>query len=444
MATQLINVVSFTGLVVGVPTTLAHGLNINGTGVVPDVLFAGEAGYSGSVTSTTITVTRPSGAADSVDIFVWRIHSSPRSLGALSNLTPQPFIVESSITGLIGFTSIWNTGLGVGAGAAIASGTQNALLGNNAGQLLEDGGNCVAIGYGALSANTDAFDNTAVGYNALRNCTTDENTAVGSGALEELTTGTQNTAMGYRACGDFSIRNQNCAFGWEAMVNSESDQCVAVGVEALSDSDGDRNCALGYQAGVGIRSGTDNVEIGYAVGPTLSSGSSNVLIGSGVDASSGVSGAIAIGRSAAGAHAIATANNSLYFHNALAAATGSAVHYNSTTGQMGPNTSSRRFKEDITDMEQDASKIFGLRPVSFNWKPEHLRGPRTFGFIAEEVAEVFPESVPRDSNGECMSVNYEQLVVPIVAVMKQQQKTIEALFEDLAYVKSQLSKLTGE
>lgn len=59
-----------------------------------------------------------------------------------------------------------------------------------------------------------------------------------------------------------------------------------------------------------------------------------------------------------------------------------------SNGQLGTRTSSRRFKDDITDMGTASSKLFHLRPVTFFYKPQYDDGSHLlqYGLIAEEVA----------------------------------------------------------
>lgn len=88
--------------------------------------------------------------------------------------------------------------------------------------------------------------------------------------------------------------------------------------------------------------------------------------------------------------------------------------------------SSRRFKNRINDLELDTSKIYKLRPVSFNWNKER-GGGRDFGLIAEEVEELFPQMVLHDKDGKPFSVRYEQLAV----LMLDQLKVLKNANDDL-------------
>src|SRR5207245_7754723 len=85
----------------------------------------------------------------------------------------------------------------------------------------------------------------------------------------------------------------------------------------------------------------------------------------------------------------------------------SAVYINDL-GQLGtqPPPSSRRFKKEIKPMDQTSQAILGLQPVTFQYKSDPT-GTAQFGLIAEEVAEVDPDLVMRDPEGEIYTVRYE-------------------------------------
>ena len=66
-----------------------------------------------------------------------------------------------------------------------------------------------------------------------------------------------------------------------------------------------------------------------------------------------------------------------------------------TGGQLGTVQSSRRFKEDIQDMNDASSGLLRLRPVTYRYQQPYPDGskPIDYGLIAEEVAEVYPDLV---------------------------------------------------
>lgn len=88
----------------------------------------------------------------------------------------------------------------------------------------------------------------------------------------------------------------------------------------------------------------------------------------------------------------------------------------------GPRSSSdRRLKKDITDLGPDIAKR--IRPVSFRFKTEPKK---RYGFIAQEVQEIMPDAVVEDDNGY-LSLNYEQMIAPLYALVHEQQTRIDEL-----------------
>jgi hypothetical protein len=77
-------------------------------------------------------------------------------------------------------------------------------------------------------------------------------------------------------------------------------------------------------------------------------------------------------------------------------------------GKLGTVASSKRFKEDIKPMNKASEALLALKPVTFHYKSDSKATPQ-FGLIAEEVAEVNPNLVVRDKNGEILTVHYDQV-----------------------------------
>lgn len=92
-------------------------------------------------------------------------------------------------------------------------------------------------------------------------------------------------------------------------------------------------------------------------------------------------------------------------------------------------TSSRKVKENIAPIE-DAEKILELQAVSFDFKDTKL-GTDKRGFIAEDVAEVLPNLVTPETETAPASLDYIGMIPYLQAVIKDQQKRIEALEEKI-------------
>jgi Chaperone of endosialidase len=121
-------------------------------------------------------------------------------------------------------------------------------------------------------------------------------------------------------------------------------------------------------------------------------------------------------------------------------------------GKLGAQVSSQRFKDEIKPMNQASEIIYGLKPVSFRYKPEIEPGrPLGFGLIAEEVEKINPDLVTRDSNGQAASVRYDAINAMLLneflkehckneeqeATIARLQKKIEALTACLQKVNAQ-------
>jgi hypothetical protein len=108
MGSRLINNLTFTNIAAATQSAQAHGLNITGIGIVPDLVqFDNSAFDMISCTATTITVINRGGATASCSVRVSYDHSIQRAFGntAIDALTPTPFVDRGS-SGSTGFQAI--------------------------------------------------------------------------------------------------------------------------------------------------------------------------------------------------------------------------------------------------------------------------------------------------------------------------------------------------
>jgi hypothetical protein len=356
-----------------------------------------------------------------------------------------------------------NTAIGLNTLTSNTTASNNTATGFDALASNTTGANNTANGAYALYSNLDASDNTALGYQALYSNTSntplEANTAVGSQALFANTTGWANTATGFYALysntigklntanGDYALASnttgsRNTAVGYSPLgSNTTGGHNVAYGNSALGNDNntiGERNIAFGYSAAYNLTAGNNNVDIGN-VG--VAAESNTIRIGSQVPAVS-ADGSTQPAHKAtfiAGIRGRTTGNA-----NAIPVLIDSA-------GQLGTTSSSRRFKKEIKPMDQTSEAILGLRPVTFHYKSDSEGTPQ-FGLIAEEVAQVNPDLVVRDENGEIYTVRYEAVNAMLLneflkehhqlqdlkAIVAEQQKQIEALTAGLQKVSDQL------
>ncbi|MBV9613578.1 MAG: tail fiber domain-containing protein, partial [Acidobacteriaceae bacterium] len=227
-----------------------------------------------------------------------------------------------------------------------------------------------------------------------------------------------------------TIGNDNTGVGFSALVsNTVGANNTALGVSALyTNSSGSNNTALGMNA-LYACTGTSNLALGFEAGYQATSGSDNVFIANqGQSADSDV---IRIGtpgtQTAAYIAGISGAN-----------VNGTAVLVTSS-GQLGIASSSRRFKEEIHDMDKASEGLMLLRPVTFRYKQgEGGIKPLQYGLIGEEVARVYPDLVVYDAHGQVGSLKYHELPALLLNELQKQHKTIEELQARIAALESLL------
>jgi hypothetical protein len=117
--------------------------------------------------------------------------------------------------------------------------------------------------------------------------------------------------------------------------------------------------------------------------------------------------------------------------------------YVASDGRLGTVLSSRRFKEQITDMGDTSSKLLQLHPVNFFYKPEYDDGSHMlqYGLIAEEVADVYPEMVARDKDGQILSVKYQSLAPMLLNEAQKHDARIQQLEEQNQKLEERLAAL---
>jgi hypothetical protein len=83
-----------------------------------------------------------------------------------------------------------------------------------------------------------------------------------------------------------------------------------------------------------------------------------------------------------------------------------------------------------------------LRPVDYLWKSQETaeeseeKNKRNFGFIAQEVKEVFPELVTVSPDG-MFGVEYTGLISPLVKAIQELKSELDNVKAELATLKAQ-------
>jgi hypothetical protein len=105
--------------------------------------------------------------------------------------------------------------------------------------------------------------------------------------------------------------------------------------------------------------------------------------------------------------------------------------------------SSRRFKHDIQPMDKASEAILALKPVTFKYNSDKT-GRTQYGVIAEEVADVAPDLVFRDNNGDVSTVRFEQIGMMLLNEFLKEHKKVEALEATIAQQQKGMEVLTAQ
>jgi len=96
--------------------------------------------------------------------------------------------------------------------------------------------------------------------------------------------------------------------------------------------------------------------------------------------------------------------------------------------------SDESLKKNIKPIDGALDKIKELDGVSFEWKEGGKAG---IGLIAQDVEQVFPELVSTNSKTGLKSVGYGNLVAVLIEAVKEQQREIDELKEDIEKLKKE-------
>jgi hypothetical protein len=340
-----------------------------------------------------------------------------------------------------------NTAIGQQSLVSNTAGNNNTASGQFALQNNIGGAN-TATGQAAMQANTSGCCNTADGQAALNaNTTGNSNVAIGGSALQDNTTANNNTAVGQAAMLNNTTGTGNVAVGTGALAaNTTSNGNTAIGASALNAAVGTQNTAVGNFALGSNTNPFNSVAIGWQAAASVAGGNNNIHIGN--SGTSGDNNVIKIGTAGTqtSAYIAGIWNNTPNVTNLLV-----CVDANGALGTTGCTStpSSRRFKEQISDMGESSSRLFQLRPVTFLYKPAYDDGSHglQYGLIAEEVANVYPDMVGYDKDGQPASVKYQVLAPMLLNEVQKLNAQLQAqnrkLEEKLAELQAQLSSLAA-
>ncbi len=362
--------------------------------------------------------------------------------------------------------------------------TTNVALGRDALKSITTNGGNTAVGDQALSSNTNirnsaygsrvlysnitGTDNAAFGNNALENSTVSSNTAFGSYSLNKNTGVYDNLAIGVKANSNGAgivTNGNNTAVGYYALYannpasSGDGAYNTAIGAYALqNNTEGYYNTTFGHLASKSSIGGVQNVVIGNNALFTSTEGNSNTVIGSSAAYLNNFNGqGIMIGYNA-GYNEVS--NNILYISNSntttpliggviyqtkvsinrdVTIAGGNNFLTRTEALQVGGDAfktmgngnwqfiSDRRLKKNIVPLnsEEMLSKVLKMRGVNYEMIDNSQKGIQ-FGFIAQELQEVFPAKIKENSDSY-LSADYGSYTAIEVEAIKALNEKIEAL-----------------
>ena len=105
-------------------------------------------------------------------------------------------------------------------------------------------------------------------------------------------------------------------------------------------------------------------------------------------------------------------------------------------------SSDYRLKEDIHPMTGALERMANLKPVTYKWK---LDGSESEGFIAHELAEIFPhavvgkkDEVDENGNPKYQGIDTSFLVATLTAAIQELKATVDAQAAEIAALKTKV------
>jgi hypothetical protein len=92
--------------------------------------------------------------------------------------------------------------------------------------------------------------------------------------------------------------------------------------------------------------------------------------------------------------------------------------------------SDKRYKTNVEPLTDSLQRVCSLQGVSY-YRVDEDPDKKRIGLLAQDVAQVYPESVSYDDKNDRYSLNYMSLVAPLIEAIKE-------LREEVGYLKDQL------
>lgn len=350
-------------------------------------------------------------------------------------------------------TSFSSIGIGLSAGINAQNFYNSLAVGEEAASDVTDAQYCTFIGKSAGANSGNSFESNYLGRDAGRYTSGNENTFIGTKAgqgYNAASTGNNNTFVGNESFLTFLNGNFNTSIGAQTMsdlvyptmgvtllgakskINVGSvmakNNITVIGYEAEGEID--NTVIIGKNADIGIGTSTPAAKTHVSATSTVTY--PQLLLN---EATTGFSrltmnNAGSTNRWTIASHA--DNSNAAAFFNIFYSGTGTnlfSIQGNGNAVLAGTLTQSsdRRLKTNIQQLNNALSRVEQLNGYTYNWKEELKKDAQTqIGLIAQEVEAIFPEVVNTDESG-IKSVAYQNLVPVLIEALKEQQKQINEL-----------------
>jgi hypothetical protein len=363
------------------------------------------------------------------------------STGRLNN-TGYSNIFIGTESGYSNTTGSKNLFLGIKAGYYTSTGTSNLYFGESAGLANSTGSNNVGIGTNAGASNSTGMGNVLLGHSTGQLNTGSNNTMLGAGA-GMLNTGSNNLFLGYYAGYNETLSNRlyiensqadkNNSLIYGEFDNNTLTFNAKVGINKttpvapLDITSGNNWDVLNGQGDFRIGGGAYSFNIGMA---TAGGGAGDVHI-----TAKGGSNRIFLGGGGADILLI-TSTNVLPWTDNFSSLGASGNRWSTVYAANGViNTSDKRLKSNIQDINYGLQSIMKLQPVSFTWKDDSQNSMR-LGLIAQDVEKVINPVVDKGTDpSQTLGINYSELIPVLIKGMQEQQALIEQLQREVKELK---------
>ncbi|WP_422362092.1 tail fiber domain-containing protein [Reichenbachiella sp.] len=108
------------------------------------------------------------------------------------------------------------------------------------------------------------------------------------------------------------------------------------------------------------------------------------------------------------------------------------------------NSSDRRIKKNISDLDNILQKVVQVPIYSYHYNSQQDAEQKKIGTIAQDLLPIFPSMVQYSKENDFYTVNYSSLSAVAIKAIQEQQKIIDELREALENTREELSNLKNQ